>query len=215
MKDEDPKDRIKRLMQESASTASNVIDFAAAAKQFRRPTAPRKLAQAPRLTISGNNNAGVIGDNNHVHLNVHVSQSAKAAPIKVQPGSQHINSAQAAEVQELVSKVVAVSNETYSFVWGTVKRKFRFSRYELITPETYEGVCKYLRHWIASKQPTADQMTGEEQRKRLLMRIHAEARKKRRDLEQIRSYVSGRFGTNSLAELKPGQLNEVIKEFGL
>lgn len=215
MKDEDPKSKIKRLMQEGAQAPSNVIDFAAAA-QLRGMVAPaKKVVNKRTQTINGNNNAAVMGDGNHVNLHVNLSHPSKAVQIKVQPGPQHIDSAQAAEVRELVSKVASVTPGGYSFVWSKVKRKFRFARYELITPDTYFEVCKYLRQWIASKQTTADQMQGDEQRKRLLMRIHAEARKTDGLLKNIHAYSSGRFGTEHLSELANGQLQELIKQFKL
>lgn len=170
---------------------------------------PLKLVQ----TISGNGNVGVVGDGNNVQINLSAGLSGRPKYV-VQPGPQHIGPAEAAEVRELVSKTAAVSGRGHGFVWSTIKREFRFARYELLTPEIYEQVCLYLRRWIAR---TTVKPAGsiEDQRKNLLKRIHAEARKRHGALDQIRSYVSGRFGTSSLAELSPGKLHEVIKEFRL
>jgi len=191
-------------MDEKKRTGAQVIQFPRA----KQP--PVKVVQ----TISGYGNVGVVGDGNNVQIHLSSGSTSKPAKYVVQPGPQHIGPAEAAEVRELVSKAVAVSGRDHAFVWSTIKREYRFARYELLTPEIYEQVCQYLRKWIArhSVKPVG---STEDQRKHLLKRIHAEAKKKRGALDQIRSYVAGRFGTNSLADLAPGQLHEVIKEFGL
>lgn len=190
-------------MVDKKKAGAKIIQFPGA-----RPP-PLKVVQ----TISGNGNVGVIGDGNNVQINLSAGLPGRPKYV-VQPGPQHIGPAEAAEVRELVSKAAAVSGRGYGFVWSTIKREFRFARYELLTPEIYVQVCLYLRKWIA-RNTASSVGTSEDLRKRLLKRIHAEARKNRGALDQIRSYVSGRFGTNSLAELSPGQLHEVIKAFRL
>jgi len=108
--DEHPKDRIKRALREAAPATSNVADFAAEArKRGREVAAPAPLAATLRIT--GNNNAGVIGNNNYIEIKV--SGSRKSARPIIQPGPQHITDTQAAEIQELVAKVVAVSGKTF------------------------------------------------------------------------------------------------------
>lgn len=189
----------------SEKKGAKIIPF----PQVKRP--PASVAQ----TISGQGNVGVVGDGNHVQINLSSGQTAaRALKYIVQPGPQHINSAQAAEVRELVHKVAAVTGKGHAFVWSTIKRECRFSRYEMLEHAAYEQVCQYLRRWIG--RYTQHPVEGaEDQRKRFLKRIHAEARKSRGVLDQVRAYILGRFGTASLADLTPGQLQEVIREFRL
>ncbi len=171
---------------------------------------PAKVVQ----TISGYGNVGVVGDGNNVQINLSNGFAGRGIKYVVQPGPQHIGPAEAAEVRELVSKTAAITGRDHAFVWSTIKREYRFARYELLTPEIYEQVCQYLRRWIARHTANPASST-EDRRKHLLKRIHVEARKRRDALDQIHAYVLGRFGTNSLADLAPGQLQEIIKEFRL
>ena len=178
---------------------------------------PGTKRPAPRVqqTISGHGNVGVVGDGNNVQINIANVPVGRLTKYVVQPGPQHIGPAEAAEVRELVSKVAAVVGRDHGFVWSTIKREYRFARYELLTPKIYVQVCQYLRKWIARYTSAHQSTNAEEERKHLLKRLHAEARKRHGCLDQIRAYICGRFGTMSLADLAPGQLQEVIKEFRL
>ncbi|WP_027996504.1 hypothetical protein [Simplicispira psychrophila] len=189
-------------MNEKKKTGAQVIQF---------PGVKRSPVEVTQK-ISGHGNVGVVGDGNHVQINLAGVAPSKSFKYIVQPGPQHIGPAETAEVRELVSKIAAATGRGHSFVWSTIKREHRFARYELLTPEIYEQVCQYLRRWIAryTAKPTG---SAEDQRKHLLKRIHAEARKRHGVLDQIHAYVSGRFGTSSLADLAPGQLHEVIRQF--
>lgn len=206
----------RQALEELLSDVDEAAPVKKAPVRKRSTRTVQPMNSANSTITAGGAVQNVAGNNNQVTQNININHAPaqKSTRIVVQPGPQHINAAQAAEVRELVAKVVSTTGRSYSFVWGTVKRECRFSRYDLINQETYEQVCWYLRKWIA--RYTAKPMGSlEEQRKNLLKRIHAEARKRRGALDQIRAYVSGRFGTNSLADLTPGQLNEVIREFGL
>lgn len=207
--DENPADKIKRLIQEASSNSSNVTDFFAAARKRGKDIEPPALA--PKVRISGNSNTSVVGNNNHIEINLQPKIDRRPQE-KLQPGPNNISDAQAAEIKELVGKVVAVSGREYPFVWSTVKRKYRFTTYQLITHDKYEDIREYLRKWIASATGSS-KTTAEDDRKRFLKRIHAEARKQKGLLEKVHGYIQGRFGTSSLAELTPGQLNEVIHYF--
>lgn len=191
-------------MVEKKKTSAKIIQF---------PRARPALSKANQA-ITGQGNVGVVGDGNHVQIHFTSALPSKTTKYVVQPGVQHIGAMEAAEVRELVAKTALVSGRHYSFVWSTVKRQFRFARYELLTPEVYEQVCRYLRSWIArhSRQFNGD---TEELRKHLLKRIHAEGRKTPGADDRIHGYITGRFGFHSLAELSPEQLNEVIKAFHL
>lgn len=212
VKDEDPKSKIKRLIQEGALAPSNVIDFAAAA-ELRRVAAPvKKVASKRTLTINGNNNAAVMGDGNQVHITY---RHAPAARPQITREPDEISNEQAAVIKKLVNDVARHANLTHARVYNALYDEVEATSYLKIKQNRFDEAALYLKKWLArfvKKNPPIDQ---EEYRKHLLKRIHAEARKRRDSLDQIRSYVSDRFGTNSLAELAPGQLNEVIKEFGL
>ena len=202
---DDPEDRIKRLMREAVPDTSNVADFAAAARKRGRPVAKA----APVLKINGNNNAGIIGNHNQVNITVRTAARPK---IMVAPGSDAIDNAQAAEIKRLVAKVVEVSGRTFGHVYGTLYRRFDATSYLLIKRDRYDTVVRYLNTWIASASP-APTGSAEDERKRLLKRIHAQARK-RHGIEAIRAYARDRFGTPSLAELSPDQLVEIIRQHG-
>lgn len=212
MKDEDPKSKIKRLMQEGVQAPSNVIDFAAAA-QLRRVAAPvKKVASKRTLTINGNNNAAVLGDGNQVHITY---RRAPAARPQITREPDEISNEQAAVIKKLVNDVARHSGAHHMRIYAALYDEVGATSYLKIKQDRFEEAVLYLKKWLARVAKKEVPSDPDEYRKHLLKRIHAEARKKRGALDQIRSYASGRFGTNSLAELAPGQLNEVIKEFGL
>jgi len=209
--DEHPKNAVMRLIKEAAPKAANVADFAAAARKRGRQVA----APASTLQILGNNSAGVIGNNNHVEIKV--TSPKKPRPI-IQPGPQHITDTQAAEIHELVAKVVAVSGKPFPFVWETIRRRFRFRAYRLMEREKYEDVRRYLRTWIASaeaQEGKGNPATASANRKRLLARIHAEAKKQKGLLDRVKTYAYDRFEVQSLGDLSPDELGEVVRQFKL
>jgi hypothetical protein len=206
---ESPEDRIKRLMRESVAASPKVIDLAAAAKRRGKP--PQQTKANHRMRITGNNNTAVAGDGNQVTVNL---LGAPRPRITVQPGPDAVTQAQAAEIRELVAKVADVSGRPFGFIWSTLKHKYRFTRYELLPATQFPEVQAYLRKWIA-RFTNATPMQGDEQRKKLLRRLHAQARKMPGAIEQIKAFAMGRFGTESLAELSIGQLEGVIREFRL
>ena len=134
--DEKPEEKIKRLIKE-ADNETNVTDFFEAARKRGKTIEPAP----PVIQISGNNNAGVVGNHNKVEINIK-TPSGKSPKLELQPGSEHISDTKAAEIQELVGKVVAVSGRKHSFVWSTLKKKYRFTRYQLITHDKYEDIRK-------------------------------------------------------------------------
>ena len=164
------------------------------------------------VSITGTGNAGIVGSHNQVNINVRVP--GKAVQVRVQPGPDAVTPAQAAEIQELVAKVVRITGKPYEFVWPTLKRKFRFTSYLLLPAIQFEEVRAYLRKWIASSDRSAGRNPVLD-RKKLLGRIHAEAKKVPGMIDQIHAYIHGRFGTLSLGDLAPGQLVEVVREFNL
>lgn len=210
--DENPADKIKRLIREaSAEKPSNVTDFfAEAQKRGRSIVPPTQKTITSKIQIIGNNNAGVMGDGNHIHINVKASPSTRPK-INVQPGTEHISDTQAAEVKELVDKTVSATGKNHAFVWSTIKRRYRFTKYQLITHDKYDDIIKYLKKWIASH--TVTPLNASANRKRVLARIHAEANKQKGTLEQVYAYIQGRFGTSSLSELTQGQLDEIVRQF--
>lgn len=188
---------------------SNIVDLKAEAKKRGKPLPARA---EPLVSVTGNNNVAVAGDRNHI--NIHVKTSSRKHPrLEVMPGPGQITEAQAAEIQELVTRVVGVSRKQYSMVWSVLKRNFRFNSYRMLPKEQFEEVRQYLRKWIASASPASTTQGGATERKRLLARIHAEARKTPGLLDRVHEYARGRFGTSSLSELSLGQLTEVIRQF--
>lgn len=212
MKDEDPKSKIKRLMQEGAQAPSNVIDFASAAERRRAAEPAKKVASKRTLTINGNNNAAVLGDGNQVHITY---RRAPAARPQITREPDEISNEQAAVIKKLVNDVARHANLTHARVYNALYGEVGATSYLKIKQDRFEEAALYLKKWLArfaKKTPPSDQ---EAYRKHLLKRIHAEAKKRRGRLDEIHSYVQGRYGTDSLAELVPGQLLEVISKFGL
>ena len=189
---------------------SKIVSFAAAAKKRGR-TLAGKLP--PSVQITGNNNVGVAGHRNHVEINVKTTPYRRPK-IVVQAGYEHITEAQAAEIHELVAKVVKVTGKPYAFVWPMLRKSAHCASYRLMLQSEFEGARTYLRKWIASATAAPTTQNGVAARKRLLARVHAEARKTPSLLDRVHEYTRGRFGTASLAELSPGQLDEVVRQFG-
>ena len=199
-------------MRESASTSSKVVDFAAAARKRGRTAPPARPTTVQTMQITGNNNAGVIGNRNNVQINVRGPGRPK---IQIMPGDNEVTNEQAAEIKRLVLKVAEVSATPHQRVYSAVYKRFETTSYQMIKRHRYDEVVKYLHGWIARYTSSSPSPSADADRKRFLARIHAQAKKLGGDMNEIRAYTSGRFATHSLAELTAGQLNEVVKHFHL
>ena len=209
MDGERPEDKIKRLMREAAP-ASNVADFASAARKRGRPVA----TPAPVVTITGNNNAAIAGSNNQVNITMRGRANPK---LQATPGPEAISQAQAAELQELVSKVAAVTGEPHSKIWNAFKKRLghsRLSSYLFLPASQFEEARAYLRRWVASKTGVRAS-TPSAARNTALARIHIEEKKVRGMKEQIRAYILDHYDARSLGDLTIEQLSQVIKQFRL
>lgn len=204
---ESPSDKVKRLMREAVPERTNVADFATAARKRGRPVAQSKTT----MKIAGDRNVGVVGNHNQVNITVK-APSRQRVRVEVQRGPHDITEAQAADIQELVAKVVEASGKPFAAVWSTLKKKFRFTSYRLMPADQFEQVRTYLRRWIASANGPNDPSTSAV-RKRLLGRIHAEANKVPGRIDQVRSYIHDRFGVQSLGDLSIDELQEVVRQF--
>jgi hypothetical protein len=173
-----------------------------------RPPAGRVLTQTAR----GIGNVQVAGN-----LIIQTAPIARRTPAPAPvPGEGELTNEQAAEIKRLVGVVVAHSGQSWPHVYGTLTKRMEATSYLMIKRYKYGDAVAYLHKWIASVTATpARSESSEEQRKRFLKRIHAQARKQGGTMDKIHAYIRGRFGTPSLADLAPGQLQEVIKEFRL
>ena len=216
---------VVRALQDAVDNALKEIDDAPPAKRSVRKRAPRatqtilgdnNIQIAQRLasqSITGNGNFQVSSVANfHIHPPSKSRRVPSPTPV---PGDDEITNQQAAEIKRLVGVVVARSGKSWQSVYSTLSGKFEATSYLMIKRHRYDEAAAYLRKWIASVSAPPTPESSEEMRKRSLKRIHAQARKLGGSMDHIRAYISGRFGTPSLAELTPGQLQEVIKQFRL
>jgi hypothetical protein len=179
------------------------------AARATRPPAGHVLTQTAR----GIGNVQVAGDLIIQHAAPAAKRASAPAPV---PGEGELTNEQAAEIKRLVGVVVAHSGQSWPHVYGTLTQRMEATSYLMIKRYKYGDAVAYLHKWIASVTAAPSRSeTSEDQRKRFLKRIHAQARKQGGAMDQIHAYIRGRFGTPSLADLAPGQLQEVIKEFGL
>ena len=191
------------------SDETKIVDFSAAAKKRGKPVPTRAPAT---VKITGNNNAAVAGDHNNIQINVK-APARRRVQVNVQPGAGAITQAQAAEIQELVKKVVDVSGKPFPTVWGVLKKKYRYTSYLLLPAVQFEDVRAYLRKWIASAGRAAPS-SPDADRKRALARINAEAKKTPGRKDDVRAYILDRYDAGSLADLSIVQLLDVVKRFG-
>lgn len=212
MSENDPKEKIMQLMRESAPKASNVVDLAAMKRMRGLPASRTRQVLVQSMQITGNNNAGVIGNSNHVQINVHGVAKPK---ILITPGENEVTDEQAAEIRRLVLKAAEVSTMPYQRVYSAVYRRFEATKYQMIKRHKYDEVVKYLNGWIARHLPPSVPSGTTPDKNRLLARIHVQGKKLGGSMDEIHAFISGRFGTSSLADLAPGQLREVIKQFHL
>ena len=215
-----------RALQNAVENALKEIDGEPPAKRSVRKRANRatqtilgdnnmQIAQrlAASQSITGNGNYQVSSVANiHIHPPHRPKRTRSPTPV---PGDGQITNQQAAELKRLVGVVVALSDNSWSFVYGKLNERFETRSYTMIERHRYDEAATYLRKWVASVSAPPPLESIEEQRKRLLKRIHAQARKQGGCLDRIRTYLVGRVGTESLAGLTPGQLQEVIKKFRL
>jgi len=205
--DDSPQDRIKRLIRESS--ASNVTHIGEAARRRGRSpkAAAAPVAPSTALTVRGNG-AGIVGNNNQVTIHVR-PVSRPRLQVTVAPSADQINATQAFELQQLVQRVVNVSDKNHAQVWGAFRRKFMVPSYLLLPADQHEQARNYLQAWAAAAQ--ASDAAPEPDRKRLLARIHVEARGKPDLLKRVRDAAEAAFGTRSLSELDGGQLAQVLQ----
>ena len=164
-------------------------------------------------SITGNGNFQV---SSVANIHIHPPSKSRRVPSPTPvPGDDEITNQQAAEIKRLVGVVVARSGKSWGRVYDVIRDKFEATSYLMIKRQRYDEATAYLHKWIASVSAPPTPESSEEIRKRSLKRIHAQARKLGGNMDHIREYISGRFGTPSLAELTPGQLQEVIKQFRL
>lgn len=216
---------VVRALQDAVDNALKEIDDAPPAKRSVRKRAPRatqtivgdnNIQIAQRLasqSITGNGNFQVSSVAN-IHIHPPPRPKRTRSPASV-PGDGQITNQQAAELKRLVGVVVALSGNSWPFVYGKLNEKFETRSYAMIERHRYDEAATYLRKWVASVSAPPPLESIEEQRKRLLKRIHAQARKQGGCMDRIRTYLVGRVGSESLAGLSPRQLQEVIKEFRL
>jgi hypothetical protein len=180
----------------------NVIPFPGA----KRP------APAIKQTISGNGNVGVIGDSNQVHITI---QRARVPRPVMAHEPDEISNEQAAVIKKLVNDVARHTGFSHARVYDALYGAVNTTSYLKIKQDRFEEAALYLKKWLARFVKKAAPTDQEDLRKHLLKRIHAEARKRRGRLGEIHAYIQGRHGTPSLADLTPGQLQEVVSHFGL
>lgn len=162
---------------------------------------------APSVSIKGDGN--IVGNHNIVKVTVNTKPATK---VVATPGDAHISQAQAREISELVRRIVETStkaNTTFQKVWSTLKRKFRFSTYHFIPAGQYSEIHAYLVAWLASNgasKPASSNAGGD--RKRLLARIHVEAKKRPGGIERFKQDN----GVESLSALSDDQLRALASK---
>jgi hypothetical protein len=189
-----------------------VVNLEAAARKLGRPVPPARHAPAQSMQITGNNNAGVMGNSNHVQINVHGVTKPK---ILITPGDNEVTNEQAAEIKRLVLKVAEVAATPHQRVYSAIYKRFETTSYQMIKRHRFEEVVKYLNGWIARHLTPSVPPGTTPDKNRLLARIHVQGKKLGGRMDEIHAFISGRFGTSSLRDLAPGQLSEVIKQFHL
>lgn len=189
-------------MDEKGKAGGKVIPFPGS----KRP------APAVEQTISGSNNVGVIGDRNQVHITIQRAPSPR--PIIAREPDE-ISGEQALVIKRLVNDVARHAGVGHARVYSALYNATGAPSYLRIKQDRFEEAVLYLRKWLARFVKKAAPADQEEYRKLLLRRIHAEARKRRGRLDEIHAFIQGRHGTSSLADLTPGQLQEVVSQFGL
>jgi hypothetical protein len=202
--EESPQDRIKRLIRDTA--ASNVTHIGEAATRRGRGI---NADPAPARLSVGAHAAGIVGNNNHITINV----SPLAQPtvqVTLAPSDHHISATQGYELQQLVAKVVQVSGNTFAQVWGAFRRRFLVPSYRVLAADQHDAACQYLRAWIAAAEARGGTPAAPK-RNALLARIHAEARRRTDLLVKVRDFAEAEFGTRSLSELDGGQLAAAIQ----
>lgn len=172
----------------------------------------KRPAPAVKQTISGHGNVGVIGDSNQVHITIQRTRAPR--PVMTREPDE-ISNEQAAVIKKLVNDVARHGHISHARVYDALYVELNTTSYLKIKQERFEEAALYLKKWLARYVKKAAPTDQEELRKHLLKRIHAEARKRRGRLDEIHAYVQGRHGTPSLADLTPGQLQELVSQFGL
>lgn len=187
------------MTEEKERKKGELINFMAeAARRGKKPAESK-----PSIAIKGDGN--IVGNNNQVRITV---QAKPAVKVLVTPGAQHISTAQAAEIREMVNRLAQLQSHSHQQIWTTLKRTFGFATYHLLPAEQFPAVHAYLRARLA-KTPAPPG------RKSLLARIHAQAKKRPDGIAQVKATAAQHFGTPSLSALTDDQLRTLIQLAGL
>ncbi|MER2490676.1 ORF6C domain-containing protein [Catenovulum sediminis] len=179
---------------------SNVLSFEKMLKQ--------KRANGERSdTTIGNGNIIAGGS-------ISINQPPAIQHIKITPGEQHISNAQAYEIKELVRQIVVLEAlvkekpRGYAAVWGSFKRKFKCTKYQLLTQDQFDPAISYLRQTIGRLSSSANAKQSPDWRKRKYSFIHTNVKKLGLQ-EEKDDYLAINFGAASLKELNDDELQQV------
>lgn len=183
------------MTQDQDRRKGELIDFmAAAARRGKKPA-----ESAPSVSIKGNGN--IVGNHNQVRVTVHTRPATR---VTVAPGPEHITPAQAADIRDLVDRLVKLQGHTHQKVWYALKRRFRFASYHLAPAAQFAEIHAYLVAWLAQSKAPATRET-------LLRRIHAQARKLPGGIDQVKLDN----GIPSLKQLTDAQLHQLALKLTL
>ncbi|EWH09843.1 putative DNA-binding protein [Catenovulum agarivorans DS-2] len=164
---------------------------------------------------SGERSGTTIGNGNIIAGgSISINQPPAIQQIMVTPGEQHITDAQAYEIKELVRQIVVLEAHVkekprgYAAVWASFKRKFKCTKYQLLTQEQFDPAISYLRQTIGRLSRSVKAKQSPEWRKRKYSFIHTNVKKL--GIEQERKdYMAINFGAESMKELSDRELEQL------
>jgi hypothetical protein len=191
---EDKKQKLVSLVREAAQPPK------------KRRAAPRKPAQSVR--IEGDHN--VVGDGNTV---IHTRTARQIN--RIDPTKSELTEAQKMRLRELLDAWINAHNTirvrarplTHAAAWSSFKKKFAVTSYHYLPAARYDEACKWLQlqRAMIDGMKTAP-MRDPDWRRRQIAYIKARCKSQLGDEHAYLSYISKRFGKNSLADLTDDEL---------
>lgn len=205
MDEEEKKDRIVKLIRESAG------------EEKKPPRRPRKKPESPASIIINAGNGDGNGIGNTIIKAEHVTNRTVATP---KPGVEHITEAQVRKLHDLkddILKLEAVGKKdpaTPQRVWAALNKAMGVGAMRMIPATKYRAAETYLNKWIGrlmDGKAVQKKAAGAVESKRITF---IQTNMKKLDIEnRVRDYMEKHYQVRSLKELPDAAAMERVYRY--
>lgn len=160
------------------------------------------------INAASQGNVFSVGNNNN---NVNITSQSVVLNPKIRPGEHHLSSEQAHTIRQLVNDIVQAEKHSkktprnHAAVWTSLKRKFKFSKYELVEQHKYDEIVSYLRQTLGRLKRSKQARKAPDWRTSRYRYIYTKI-KEQALLEWKDEYLESNFGVGSMKDLSDSEL---------